>query len=178
MKSLNLLILLMLIIGSRTFAQNHPLFDLASVLKFDAMLRLKAARAEERKQERAKEVIQDNEYTNTGHEEGIFFSNPLMLDGKPLDYGEFNLLSAGELTVSKGDSINGQITNVAFYVYLKRNGNKVLIPGMEIANPKQRKIDISGVLRYAEPGDQLIIEAVKKEDGAVKRILKLLGPGC
>ena len=97
-----------------------------------------------------------------------------MLNGKPLDYGEFNLQSQGELTVSKGTAITGQTKQVPFYVYLRRNGNKVLIPGKERPDPDQIKIDISEILRYAAPGDQLIIEAVRKEDGPVKRILKLL----
>lgn len=166
------MILLTSIIGSRTFAQNKDLFN------FDAILTLKTERAKEVKQERAKEVMQDNEYASTGYEEGIFFCNPLMLNGKPLDYGEFNLLSKGELTVSKGAAITGQTTQIPFYVYLRRNGNKVLIPGMERSDPKQIKIDISEILRHAEPGDHLVIEAVKKEDGPVKRILKLLGGGC
>lgn len=178
MKSFNLFIFLTLIVGSRTFAQDQQLFNLESVLKFDAALKLKAARAEDIKRERAKEVMQDNEYESTGHEAGVFFCNPLMLDGKPLDYGEFNLLSTGELTVNKGDSITGHITQVPFYVYLRRRGNKVVIPGMEMSDPGQCKIDIAEILRYAEPGDHLVIEAVRKEDGPVKRILKLLGLGC
>src|SRR5688572_19228716 len=167
-KSFTLLMLLTSIIGSRTFAQDL----VQDLLKFQTTLKLE-------KQERAKEVMQDNEYNSTGYEKGTFFSNPLMLNGEPLDYGEFNLKAQGELTVSKGAAITGQTTQVPFYVYLRRNGNKVLIPGMERPDPNQIKIDISEILRHAAPGDQLVIEAIRKEDGAVKRILKLLeGHGC
>ena len=163
-RSFTLLMLLTSIIGSRTFAQ-----DLAQLL-LDG-----EAKARE---ERAKEVMQDNEFASTGYEKGIFFSNPLMLNGKPLEYSEFNLKSKGELTVSKGAAITGETVQIPFYVYLRRNGNKVLIPGKERCDSKQIKIDISEILKHAEPGDHLVIEAVKEEDGPVKRILKLLGGGC
>ena len=173
---LTLLILLTSIIGSRTFAQDFVSID--AIRKFNNVMMVKAELEKEEKEERAKEVWLDNEYISTGYEKGTFLSNPLMLNGKPLDYGEFTLQSQGELTVSKEAAITGQTTQVPFYVYLRRNGNKVLIPGMERSDPKQLKIDISEILRYAAPGDHLVIEAVNKEDGAVKRILKLLSAGC
>jgi len=163
-KSFTLLMLLTSIIGSRTFAQDLAL----DLFNFNAKAR----------QERAKEVMQDNEYTSTGYEKGIFYSNPLMLNGKPIDYTAFNLESKGELTVIKGAAITGDTTQVSFYVYLRRDGNKVLIPGNERSSIGKTKMDISEILQHAEPGDQLVIEAVKKEDGHVKRILKLLGGGC
>jgi hypothetical protein len=160
-----LMMLLTVMTASRTFAQDF--------FNSDGKLKLEWA-----KQDRAKEVMQDNEYTNTGYETGLFLSNPLMLNGKPLDYGEFNVGSEGELTVSKGTVIPGQSTQVPFYVYLRRDGNKVLIPGKEKYDPKQVKVDLSKILQYAKPGDLLVIESVNKEDGPVKRILKLLGGGC
>jgi hypothetical protein len=130
------------------------------------------------KQERAKEVIQDNEYVITGNEVGIFLDNPLMLDGMPLDYSEFSLTATGELTVVKGAVTTGKTMEIPFNVYLRRNGNKVFIPGKERSDPNQTKIDITEILQHAERGDQLVIEAVNAEDGSVKRILKLLDDGC
>jgi hypothetical protein len=165
------LMLLTGIIGTRTFAQDF--INIEAMRKFNYSMMSKVQLAKELKEERAREVMQDNEYTATGHEKGIFVDNPLMLNGQPLDYSEFNLQSAGELTVSKGAAITGQTTQVPFYVYLRRDGNKILIPGQETPDPTQIKIDISEILRYAEFGDQLVIEAVNKEDGAVKRILKI-----
>lgn len=171
-KSITLLMLLTTMMGSQAFAQNQDLF------RINAMFTWEIERAEKEKRERAKEVAQDNEYIRTGHEAGIFFENPLMLDGVPLEYGEFNLRSKGELTVNKGAVITGKAMQVPFYVYLRRNGNIVPIPGKECPDPKQTKVEISEILSHAEIGDQLVIEAVRKEDGAVKRILKLLGLGC
>jgi hypothetical protein len=156
--------LLTVIIGPRTFAQ-----DLISSLDLFY---------ETKNSDRAKEVMQDNEYTSTGYEMGNFYSNPLLLDEKPLDYSAFSMQSKGELTVIKGAAITGKTIRVPFYVYLRRNGNKVLIPSNERSKIGQTQMDISEILRHAKPGDQLVIEAVNKADGPVKRILKLLGGGC
>ena len=79
--------LLTVIIGSRTFAQDY----FSSLNLFNQTKNL----------DRAKEIMQDNEYTSTGYEQGIFYSNPLILNGKPLDYNVFNVESKGELTVLK-----------------------------------------------------------------------------
>ena len=163
-KSFTLLMLLTSIIGSRTLAQDY----FSSLNLFNQTKNL----------DRAKEVMQDNEYTSTGNEQGNFYSNPLMLNGKPLDYNVFNLESKGELTVIKGAAITGETTQVLFYVYLRRDGNKVFIQGCERSDISQTKIDISEILQYAKPGDLLVIEPVNKEDGPVKRILKLLNLGC
>jgi hypothetical protein len=175
-KSLTLLMLLTSIIGSRTFAQGSSNYD--ALLKFNLTWTARAALEKEAKQERAKEVMQDNEYAVTGNEVGIFLCNPLMVDGNPLDYGDFSLASSGELTVIKGAGTTDQTMEVPFYVYLRRNGNKVLIPGKDSPDPKQTSIDIREILQHAEHGDFLVIEAINKEDGSVKRILKLLGLGC
>lgn len=156
--------LLTLILGSPTLAQDY-------FASWNPFIQMQTSA-------RAKEVRQDNEYTSTGYEQGNFYDNPLMLNGRPLDYGEFNLNTKGELTVSKGAAITGRTTQVPFYVYLRRNGNEVLIPGKERSDSKQTKIEISEILKHAEPGDHLVIEAVNKEDGPVKRILKLFGGGC
>ncbi len=101
-----------------------------------------------------------------------------MLNRKPLDFGDFNLSSSGELTVKNGASTTDQATPIPFYVYLKRNGSKVFIPGKESADPTLNKIDISEVLQHAQPGDYLVIEAVKEEDSALKNTLKVLPLGC
>ena len=90
-------------------------------------------------------------------------------------YAEFTLESKGELTVIKGAPGTGETVQVPFYAYLRRNGIKVFIPGSDL---KQTKIEISGILRHAKHGDLLVIEAVRKEDGAIKRILKVFGGGC
>jgi hypothetical protein len=162
--------LLTVIIGSRTFAQDFSSADLFR--KRDSTKLLFPV-----KPFRAKEVVQFNEYTSTGEEQGDFYEIPLMLNGKPLNYNEFGPELKGELTVVKGSPVTGDTTQVPFHIYLRRDGNKVLIPGDEKSSGGQTKIEISKILQHAKPGDQLIIEAVKKIDGRVKRILRL-PDGC
>jgi hypothetical protein len=109
-------------------------------------------------------------------EEGDFYANPLLLDGATLDFNAFNFMTEGELTVVKGAPKTGKTTQVPFYIYLRREGRQVSIPGKD-RYQEHLKIEISEILKHAEIGDHLIIEAVKKEDGRVKRILKVVG-GC
>ncbi len=174
-KSLALMILLTSV-GSLTFAQEQNAFNLDAILKFNGMLEHQTAQANQKKQERAKEVLQDNECTFTTNEEGTFLSTSLILNGKPLDFGQFNLSSRGELTVRNGATTTEQA--IPFYVYLKRNGNNVFNPNDKVADSPHTKIDISDVLQHAQPGDYLVIEAVTKEEGVVKSILKVLPLGC
>jgi hypothetical protein len=153
--------ILTVMVGSRTFAQ-----DFFSSVKIIGQ-----------RQVRPEEVIHDNEYTRTGLEQGKFYDNPLMLNGRPLIYTEFNEELKGELTVVKGAAGDGHETQVPFYVYLRREGKKVLTPVNNVCHAGQTRFELSQILRYAKPGDQLVIEAVNKEDGLVKRILKIPG-GC
>lgn len=161
-----MLLLLAVIIGSPAFAQDY----FSSNPRFSLNARSRSVRA--------REVLQDNEYTSTGFEEGTFYDNPLMLDGMSLDYTAFNLKSTGELRVVKGAATTGQTTLVPFFVYLRRAGKIVLIPGKESPDINQVKVDLSEILQHAQPWDQLVIEPVRKEDGPAKRILNLLGDGC
>jgi hypothetical protein len=126
---------------------------------------------------RALDVKQDNEYLSTGYEQGFFYDNPLMLDGKPLDYNVFNKKLTGELTVVKGAAVTGRTIQVSFYCYLRRKGEVVPVPGQE-SNLGHTRLEISEILKHAKEGDLLVIESVNKVDGAVKRILKVLEGGC
>jgi hypothetical protein len=182
-KTFTLLMLLMLIINSRTFSQHSSRTFAADNFKTFTQDNFRFATAWEVMQQiqvkqRAREIMQDNEYTTTGYEQGSFLVNPLMLDGEPLDYSIFGLRSKGELTLAKEATTTAQLTQIPFYMYLRRNGKKVFIPGKESPGSKQIKIEISEILNYAKPGDQLIIEPARKEDGPAKRILKLLENGC
>jgi hypothetical protein len=161
-RSLTLLMLVTLIISSRTSAQEASLVQMLESFRPDQI----------------NDVLRDNEYTYTGYEKGAFLRNPLLVNGKPLDRFQFTTSSTGELTVIKRAAAKAELVQVPFFIYIRRNGNKVSIPGKENPDLKQIKIDLPEVLKYAEPGDLLIIEAVRKEDGAVKRVLKLLKSGC
>ena len=145
---------------------------------FDPRVKQQRAEEDRRRLERANEVRQNSEYTLTGVDAGSFFDNPLMISGTPLDYTEFSLESTGELTVIKKAPVTGKTIEVPFYIYLRREGIKVSLPQVQGHNSKQTKINLSEILKHAKAGDHLVIESVNKEDGAVKRILKLLNSGC
>ena len=94
----------------RVFAQ--PCFDISTLLTAD----------------RAKEVMQDNEFVRNGLAMGNFLYNPLLIDGQLLDYSKFSIKSKGELTLIKGSYVAGRAIQIPFYVYLRRNGAILKIP--------------------------------------------------
>jgi hypothetical protein len=128
--------------------------------------------------ERAKKVMQDNELVARARSTGNFYCNPLVLNGKPLDYGGFSRQSKGELTLIKGAPFTALNTQIPFYVYLRRNGVLIKLPG-EALSGKRLKIEISTILKFSKTGDELIIEPANADDWQAKRILKLLeADGC
>jgi len=142
------------------FAQ--PCFSISSVLTINT----------------STDVIQDNEFVKNGEAAGNFYCNPLRLEGQPLDYLQFNIQSKGELTLIKGSPATGFTVQIPFYVYLRRNGTMVKLPGEAVSKSKYVKIEISTILQLAEPGDQVILEPANKEDWLAKRILTLRKGGC
>jgi len=162
-KQYALLMLLTVMVGSRVSAQ-----DFFSSVKPVNHIKIVA---------RPEEVLVDNEYKKTGFEQGEFYDNPLLLNGRPFDYREFTPDLTGELTVIKGAPNGGQPTQVPFYLYLRRDGKKLSTSCTSVSEAGQTRFELSQILRHAKPGDQLVIEAVNKEDGLVKRILQLPG-GC
>jgi hypothetical protein len=159
---LSLNVLFTLPVSAQTSFDANEVFDLTKLTK----------------QDRAKEVMQDNEWVVCAETVGNFFINPLLLDGQPLDYRAFSLKSKGELTLIKGAAITGNTVQIPFYVYLRRNGTIIKLHDEEALSPRYLKIDMSTITKFALPDDLLIIEPVNKEDWQAKRILKLLGGGC
>jgi hypothetical protein len=128
--------------------------------------------------DRAKKVMQDNEFVIGATSVGNFFANPIRLNGQPLDYNTFSMQSTGELTLVKGAPVSNTTVQIPFYIYLRRNGTIVKLDDEEALQSRHIKIDISTILKFALPNDQLIIEPVNKEDWQAKRILKMLSGGC
>ena len=122
--------------------------------------------------------MQDNEFLRNGQPTGNFFCNPLLIDGQPLDYSKFSMQSKGELTIVKGSPVIGLSIQIPFYVYLRRNGVMIKLPGEDVSKSKYEKIEISTILKLAKPGDQLILEPANQKDWLAKRVLKLLEDPC
>lgn len=126
----------------------------------------------------AKEVAQDNELEKKeGVEAPTFGCNPLMLNGKTLDYGTFGLSSKGDLTIVKGKSEKGEDITIPFYVSIRRNGKVIENPKMPFCNKILYKVSLSDIFPFSQPDDVLIINPARAEDWQAKRILKILG-GC
>lgn len=127
--------------------------------------------------EKAQAVMYDNEIEQS--EEGrdaIFFPNPLLLNGKPLEYADFSGASKGVLTVVEGNPESPAATKIPFMIYLRRDG-VIIKQGKSDINREVFEIEISTVLALAKNGDHLIIAPARKKDCKAKRILRVLG-GC
>ncbi len=126
----------------------------------------------------AEEVKQDSEF-----EPNIFGvrtdipDNPLLINGKTLDYNNFMIGSKGELTVVKGKPETSKATPIAFYVQIRRDGVILEDSKMPFLHKQLYKIDLSKIFPFCKDGDRLIIKPVKLENWKAKRILKLVD-GC
>ncbi len=126
----------------------------------------------------AREVMQDNEFEC--HQIGNntdFHANPLLLNGKILDYGNFSFNSKGVLTVVKGKPGSAEATPIPFFVSIRRDGKVLEDKKMPFLNKTLYKVSLSEIFPFSEHEDVLIIKPAREEDCKAKRILKLLG-GC
>ncbi len=139
---------------------------------------LKAAYLEELAAEKyGYEVLQNSEFEQPGH---LLYTpfNPLLVNGKQLNYRTFSLFSEGVLTLLD-DSPNKEGSKpIAFYVSLRRDGKILENKKMLFTNKKLEKIDLEEIFAFARYGDLLIIKPVRPEHWRAKRILRLIGGGC
>ena len=126
--------------------------------------------------EKAQEVMEDNEFERgeIGESGNTYYCNPLLLNGKSLEYGTFTINSKGELAVVKGEPGSSRSIRIPFFVRLRRDGKILDDQGMDFSNRKLYNIEISKVLAFSKAGDQLIVEPFDKADWIAKRILKLI----
>lgn len=127
--------------------------------------------------EKAQAVMYDNEIEQSEEgRDGNFSSNPLLLNGKPLEYADFSGASKGMLTVVEGNPESPTTTKIPFMIYLRRDG-AIIKQGKSDINREVFEIEISEVLALAKNGDHLIIAPARKKDCKAKRILRVVG-GC
>jgi hypothetical protein len=88
--------------------------------------------------------------------------NSLLFNGKPLVYDQFSLSSRGVLTMVMGDSKTKETKTMLFKVYLKRQ-DKILPFGISNQGNGVTELDVSEILKFANLGDQLVIEPVEKK---------------
>ena len=128
---------------------------------------------------RAREIRQDNELERNESGQTVSFdANPLMLNGKQLDYSRFSMGSKGVLTVVRGNPNTKEATPILFYVSIRHEGKIVVDKTMRFANKPLSKINLSEIFPFAQGDDLLIIKPVLAEHWQAKRILKLVIDGC
>lgn len=126
---------------------------------------------------KAQAVALDNELEQFDEcQNANFFDNPLLLNGKPLEYADFDASSRGTLTVVEGDPKSPAAAKIPFKIYLRRAG-AIITAGKSDINKEVTEIEISEILSLALPDDHLIIVPARKSDWKAKRILKITG-GC
>ena len=123
--------------------------------------------------------MQDNEFERSelGQGENIY-CNPILLDGKPLNYNNFSLETKGELSLVSGDPNVTTPVRIPFYLQIRRNGYIVQSFELYFLNQELYEIEISKVLLYARQGDHLIINPTRQQDWKAKRVIKLIDSDC
>lgn len=100
------------------------------------------------------------------------FYNSILFNGKPLIYDQFSLSSRGVLTMVMNDSKTKEMKTMLFKVYLKRQ-DKVLPFGDYNRGNGVGEIEVSEILKFANLGDQLVIEPVEKKAQMSTRVIFL-----
>lgn len=104
--------------------------------------------------------------------ESYFYGNPLVLNGKPLDYSTFWKGSKGVLALVKGNPNSADAIKVPFKIYLKHEG-QIVSKGLSSDTRELYEVEIAHILALAHFGDELIIEPAQKSDAKAKRVIKL-----
>ena len=100
------------------------------------------------------------------------FYNSVLFNGKPLIYDQFSLSSRGLLTMVINDSKTQESKSIAFKIYLKRQDKVIPFGGSDNGNGVS-EIEVSDILKFANLGDQLIIEPVEKKAQIFTRVIFL-----
>lgn len=101
-----------------------------------------------------------------------FFSNSIQLNGYPLDYSNFTLLSRGVMTLVDQGNSSEKGKQVPFRVYLRRKGVVITEGGMS-DKTEYRNVPIHQILAKALPGDELVIDPLYRTDRINRQVITL-----
>jgi hypothetical protein len=107
-----------------------------------------------------------------GKDDEKLFYNSLFINGKPLVNEPFSISSKGILTMVMSDSKTKDTKTIPFKVYLKRQDNLVPLGGTNYSN-ELLQIEVSQILKFANLGDQLIIEPVNRKSQMSTQVIIL-----
>ncbi|MES2516630.1 MAG: hypothetical protein V4585_00900 [Bacteroidota bacterium] len=108
----------------------------------------------------------------TARENEKIISNPLLIDGEPINYEQFSLTSRGIVTMIAEDSKSKKTMTIPFKIYLRRD-NKIVHLGGSSSTDKLSEIEISQILKFANLGDELVIEPIDKKFQTSTRVFFL-----
>ncbi|OIN57445.1 hypothetical protein [Arsenicibacter rosenii] len=110
--------------------------------------------------------------TATLAQSASFFNNPIQLNGYPLDYSNFTLLSRGVMTLVDPGGSSEKGKQVPFRVYLRRKGVVITEGGMS-DKTEYRNVPIHQILSKALPGDELVIDPLYRNDRINRQVITL-----
>lgn len=103
-----------------------------------------------------------------------FYSYPL-LNEKPMDLSKVSYASTGVLTLIRENPVSGKREKVPYLIYLRRAG-KIIHADSHAYNHAVTSIDLAGIVRFAQPGDELVIDPTMTTDQAGRRIILIKNP--
>jgi len=106
-----------------------------------------------------------------GDNEKAFYGS-VLFNGKPLVYEQFSLNSTGLLTMVLNNPKTKETKTMPFKIYLKRQDKVVPFGGSEYKNGVS-EVEVSDILKFANLGDQLVIEPVEKKSQMFTRVIFL-----
>ena len=115
-------------------------------------------------------IVSNRTFSKGG--EDFFYSNPLTLNGLPLNNVTFWKGSKGILALVKGNPNAAGSPKVPFKIYLKHEG-QIINKGLSSDTRECYEVQVDYILALADFGDELIIEPARKSDALAKRVIKL-----
>jgi hypothetical protein len=100
------------------------------------------------------------------------YCNPLLINGKPMNYSNFSLYSSGVLKMITSNVKDSNALKISFKIYLKRN-DKILQIGASSNQKVRQAIEVTEILKLAIEGDELIIEPADKQYQIATQVIYL-----
>ena len=97
-------------------------------------------------------------------------NNSFLIDGKQVNMDQLSTISRGLLSIEINNTESGKTDRIPFLIYLKRAG-KIVDADAYAHNNLVESIEISEVLQAAQPGDELVIDAVNKDVTTMRRVV-------
>jgi hypothetical protein len=99
-------------------------------------------------------------------------NNPLLVNGKVVTTEQFGHITRGMLTLAKSGTASEGQTPVPFLIYLRRSG-KIVDAEAYAHNHAVMYYEVAEILKFAQAGDQLVIDPVGSTDKAAQKVITI-----